>query len=36
MVPPAPIFDAQFHIIDPRFPRVANQGCLPPGVGAGG
>ncbi|GAB5467861.1 MAG: amidohydrolase family protein [Rhodospirillales bacterium] len=24
------IFDAHFHIIDPRFPLVANQGYLPP------
>jgi predicted TIM-barrel fold metal-dependent hydrolase len=24
-----PIFDAHFHIIDPRFPLVANQGFLP-------
>lgn len=25
-----PIFDAHFHVIDPRFPLVANQGYLPP------
>jgi hypothetical protein len=24
-----PIFDAHFHIIDPRFPLVANQRFLP-------
>ncbi len=24
------IFDAHFHVIDPRFPLVANQGYLPP------
>jgi predicted TIM-barrel fold metal-dependent hydrolase len=24
-----PIFDAHFHVIDPRFPLVANQGYLP-------
>ena len=24
-----PIFDAHFHVIDPRFPLVANQGFLP-------
>jgi predicted TIM-barrel fold metal-dependent hydrolase len=24
-----PIFDAHFHIVDPRFPLVANQGFLP-------
>jgi predicted TIM-barrel fold metal-dependent hydrolase len=24
------IFDAHFHVIDPRFPLVANQGFLPP------
>ena len=34
MVPPAPIFDAHFHIIDPRFPLVANQGYLPPDFAA--
>ncbi len=26
----APLFDAHLHIIDPRFPLVANQGYLPP------
>lgn len=25
-----PIFDAHFHVIDPRFPLVANRGYLPP------
>ncbi len=25
-----PIFDAHFHIFDPRFPLVENQGYLPP------
>jgi len=25
-----PVFDAHFHVIDPRFPLVANQGYLPP------
>ncbi|MEO1191096.1 MAG: amidohydrolase family protein [Pseudomonadota bacterium] len=25
-----PLFDAHFHIIDPRFPLVSNQGYLPP------
>lgn len=25
-----PIFDSHFHIIDPRFPLIANQGYLPP------
>ena len=25
-----PIFDSHFHIIDPRFPLVANEGYLPP------
>ena len=29
LTPPPPIFDAHFHIIDPRFPLVANQGYLP-------
>jgi hypothetical protein len=24
-----PIFDAHFHVIDPRFPLVPNQGFLP-------
>ena len=29
--PPAdPIFDSHFHIIDPRFPLIANEGYLPP------
>jgi predicted TIM-barrel fold metal-dependent hydrolase len=31
--PPSPrfrVFDAHFHIIDKRFPLVANQGYLPP------
>jgi predicted TIM-barrel fold metal-dependent hydrolase len=32
--PPAaeaePVFDCHFHIIDPRFPLVANEGYLPP------
>ena len=27
---PTPIFDAHFHIIDPRFPLIENQGYLPP------
>lgn len=27
---PAPWFDAHLHIIDPRFPLVANEGYLPP------
>lgn len=27
---PPPVFDAHLHIIDPRFPLVANQGYLPP------
>ncbi len=26
---PSPLFDSHFHIIDPRFPLVANQGYLP-------
>lgn len=26
----APLFDAHLHVIDPRFPLVANQGYLPP------
>jgi predicted TIM-barrel fold metal-dependent hydrolase len=30
---PTPIFDSHFHIIDPRFPLVANQGYLPPAYG---
>jgi predicted TIM-barrel fold metal-dependent hydrolase len=25
-----PVFDSHFHIIDPRFPLVANEGYLPP------
>jgi predicted TIM-barrel fold metal-dependent hydrolase len=25
-----PVFDSHFHIVDPRFPLVANQGYLPP------
>ena len=28
-LPKVPIFDAHFHVIDPRFPLVANQGFLP-------
>ena len=28
--PPGPIFDAHFHVIDARFPLVANAGYLPP------
>lgn len=28
-----PLFDAHFHIIDPRFPLVENQGYLPPPFG---
>jgi len=28
-MPEYPLFDAHFHIIDPRFPLVANQGYLP-------
>lgn len=28
-VPPPDVFDAHFHIIDPRFPLVANNGYLP-------
>lgn len=28
-----PLFDAHLHIIDPRFPLVANQGYLPPPYG---
>ena len=27
---PLPLFDAHLHVIDPRFPLVANQGYLPP------
>jgi predicted TIM-barrel fold metal-dependent hydrolase len=30
-----PIFDAHFHVIDPRFPLVANQGYLPPAYSVG-
>jgi predicted TIM-barrel fold metal-dependent hydrolase len=29
-MPRLPVFDAHLHIIDPRFPLVANQGYLPP------
>ncbi|MGZ8212720.1 MAG: hypothetical protein ACXWUH_19630, partial [Burkholderiales bacterium] len=25
-----PVFDTHFHIIDPRFPVIENQGFLPP------
>lgn len=25
-----PVFDTHFHIIDPRFPVMENQGFLPP------
>lgn len=31
---PARIFDAHFHIIDPAFPLVPNNGYLPPAYGA--
>jgi predicted TIM-barrel fold metal-dependent hydrolase len=27
---PEPVFDSHFHIIDPRFPLIANEGYLPP------
>ncbi len=30
---PIPLFDSHFHIIDPRFPLVENQGYLPPAFG---
>jgi predicted TIM-barrel fold metal-dependent hydrolase len=29
-VAPAAVFDAHFHVIDPRFPLTANDGYLPP------
>ncbi|WP_405876638.1 hypothetical protein OG762_46275 [Streptomyces sp. NBC_01136] len=29
-VPERPVFDAHLHIIDPRFPLIENDGCLPP------
>lgn len=29
-----PVFDAHFHIIDPRFPLIANHGYLPPAFSA--
>ena len=32
---PSGIFDAHFHIIDPRFPLVPNNGYLPPAFTAG-
>ena len=28
--PALPVFDTHFHIIDPRFPVMENQGFLPP------
>ncbi|MFE5711076.1 amidohydrolase family protein [Streptomyces sp. NPDC056501] len=28
--PPRPLFDAHLHIVDPRFPLLANDGYLPP------
>jgi predicted TIM-barrel fold metal-dependent hydrolase len=29
MTRPRRLFDAHFHIIDPRFPLIANRGYLP-------
>jgi hypothetical protein len=28
-LPEVPVFDAHFHVSDPRFPLVPNQGCRP-------
>ncbi|GJN95251.1 hypothetical protein NJB1907f44_31280 [Mycobacterium marinum] len=28
--PPARLFDAHFHIIDPSFPLIGNEGYFPP------